>query len=140
MRRRDGFTIIELMTVVAIIGILASVAITRYNETLRRANEGATRGNLGTVRSSLRIYNADTEGYYPESLAYLAEGSKYLQRVPQIEVPFFHPDSNAVRLSASGANDAGGWQYNNVPSDTSFGDLWVNCTHTDTSSSVWTSY
>ncbi|TPW21878.1 MAG: proteinral secretion pathway protein G [Elusimicrobia bacterium] len=140
MRRRDGFTLIELMVVVAIIGILVSVAAARYNDTLRRANEGATRGNLGTVRSALRIYNADTEGYYPESLAVLAQGSRFLNRVPEIEVPFFHPDSNAVRLSASPSNDAGGWQFNNIPSDTSFGELWINCTHTDTSSSVWTSY
>ena len=140
MKRSRGFTLIELMTVVAIIGVLSAVAITRYNETLRRANEGATRGNLGTVRSALRIYNADVEGYYPESLAFLAEGTKYLQRLPEIEVPFFHPDSSVTRLTAAAANDAGGWQYNNVSTDAGYGTLWVNCTHTDTSSSLWTSY
>lgn len=140
MKRRPGFTLIELLTVVAIIGILVSVAATRYNQTLRKANEGATRGNLGTVRSALRIYNADVEGYYPETLAFLATGSKYLQQIPPIEVPFFHPDSAAVRLAAGAANDAGGWQYNNVSTDPDFGTLWVNCTHTDTVLSAWTSY
>ena len=130
----------ELMIVVAIIGILAGIAITRFNETLRRANEGATRGNLGTVRSALRIYNADTDGYYPETLAILAVNTKYISRVPEIEVPFFHPDSAAVRLSNAAANDAGGWQYNNVATDSDFGTLWVNCTHTDTASSAWTSF
>ena len=130
----------ELMIVVAIIGILSAIAITKYNETLRRANEGATRGNLGTVRSALRIYNADTEGYYPETLAILAVNTKYLSRVPEIEVPFYHPDSNAVRLSAAAPNDAGGWQYNNVATDSDFGTLWVNCTHTDTARASWTTF
>ena len=140
VKNQRGFTLMELMIVVAIIGILAAIAINRYNETLRRANEGATRGNLGTVRSALRIYNADVEGYYPETLAFLAQNTKYLQRLPEIEVPFFHPDSNAVRLSAAAANDAGGWQYNNVSTDSNFGTLWINCTHTDTSQTVWTAY
>lgn len=140
MRRRSGFTLIELLTVVAIIGILVAIGASRYNNTLRKANEGATRGNLGTVRSALRIYNADVEGYYPENLSVLTAGTKYLQRLPEIEVPFFHPDSNAVRLAAGAPNDAGGWQYNNVPTDTDFGTLWVNCTHTDTASSAWTSF
>lgn len=140
MKRRSGFTLIELLTVVAIIGILVSIAASRYNNTLRKANEGATRGNLGTVRSALRIYNADVEGYYPENLSVLTAGTKYLQRLPEIEVPFFHPDSNAVRLAAGTPNDAGGWQYNNVATDPDFGTLWVNCTHTDTASSAWTSF
>ena len=44
------------------------------------------------------------------------------------------------RLAAGAANDAGGWQYNNVSTDPDFGTLWVNCTHTDTKGSAWTSY
>lgn len=140
MKRRHGFTLIELLTVVAIIGILVSIAASRYNNALRKANEGATRGNLGTVRSALRIYNADVEGYYPETLSVLTLNTKYLQRIPEIEVPFFHPDSAVVRLAAGAPNDAGGWQYNNVSTDPDFGTLWVNCTHTDTASSAWTSF
>lgn len=141
MNDRRGFTVIELLTVVAVIGILSALAITRYNQTLRKANEGAAKGNLGTIRSALRIYYADMEGgAYPETLAVLAQNSTFLPRVPEVEAPPYHPDSNAVRTSAGAANDAGGWQYNNVPSDLNYGTLWVNCTHTDSAGSVWTSY
>ena len=140
MVNRKGFTLIELLIVVVILGVLLGIALTRYNDILRKANEGATRGNLGTVRSALRVYYADMEGIYPENLAVLAENSRLLPRIPLIEVPFFHPDSAETRLAAGAPNDAGGWHYNNVSTDVDFGTLWVNCSHTDTLSSVWTSY
>lgn len=138
-----GFTLIELMTVVVVIGILASVAIVRYRDVLRKATEGATRGNLGTIRSAVHIYYADTEGGYPETLAYLSQNSKYLRRIPETDLTGYHVDSTAVREGAgitTQADDAGGWLYNGVAADANFGTVWVNCTHTDSLSTVWTAY
>lgn len=138
-----GFTLIELMTVVVIIGILASIAIVRYRDILRRATEGATRGNLGTIRAAVHIYYADTEGLYPESLGYLSQNSKYLRRIPEAELNGYHADSNAVHEGpgiTTQASDAGGWHYNGVPGDPNYGTVWVNCTHTDAASTVWTAY
>ena len=63
-----GFTLIELMIVVAIIGILAGVAVPRYRDLVKRSKEGATKGNLGALRSALNIYYSDNE-YFPEIIA-----------------------------------------------------------------------
>ncbi|MDD5131777.1 MAG: prepilin-type N-terminal cleavage/methylation domain-containing protein [bacterium] len=65
LRSKKGFTLVELMIVVAIIGILAGIAIPRYMNFIRRSREGATKGNLGAVRSALNIYYSDTEGLFP---------------------------------------------------------------------------
>jgi len=65
---KTGFTLIELMIVVAIIGILAAIAIPKFASLLRKSNEGACKGNLGALRSALSIYYGDMEGQYPDSL------------------------------------------------------------------------
>lgn len=65
LRSRKGFTLVELMIVVAIIGILAGIAIPRYMNFIRRSREGATKGNLGAVRSALNIYYSDMNGIFP---------------------------------------------------------------------------
>lgn len=70
VRNGMGFTLIELMIVIAIIGILAGVAVPRYMNFLQRSKEGATKGNLGALRSALNIYYADTEFYYPRLISY----------------------------------------------------------------------
>lgn len=142
MRRRPGFTLIELMFVVLIIGILVGIAIPRFMQTLQRAHEGAVRGNLGTLRSSLKVYYADTEGGYPETLEFLALNGKYVNAVPNIQLRDYHADSSAVRegTGLTTSNDRNGWLYISVSSSTDFGSVYVNCTHTDLSGAAWSSY
>ncbi len=65
LRSKKGFTLVELMIVVAIIGILAGIAVPRYMNFIRRSRESATKGNIGAVRSALNIYYSDLEGIYP---------------------------------------------------------------------------
>ena len=137
-----GFTLIELMIVVAIIGILAAIAIPKFAELIRKSNEGASKGNLGAIRSALSIYYGDMEGQYPADMASLTASGKYLSSIPKAKAPNYHADSatpsqNSGTLSV---NDASGWAYVNAAGDSNFGTLWVNCTHTDTKGSVWTTY
>jgi len=144
---KNGFTLIELMIVVAIIGILAAIAIPQFANLVAKSQEGATKGNLGTLRSALSIYYGDTEGVYPsDSLATMTIGQKYLQNVPSATLPktsnnIGHGSSNTVTGQAySAITDGAGWSYDNAQTDNSWGAINVNCSHKDLRGSVWTAY
>jgi prepilin-type N-terminal cleavage/methylation domain-containing protein len=64
----EAFTLVELMIVVAILTILSSIAIPRYQNFIRRSREGATKGSLGAIRSALSIYYGDNDGIFPARL------------------------------------------------------------------------
>ncbi|HXC63812.1 MAG TPA: prepilin-type N-terminal cleavage/methylation domain-containing protein, partial [bacterium] len=66
--KEKGFTLVELMIVVSIIGILAAVAIPKFGNMLEKSREGATKGNLGAIRSAVSNYYADQQGWYPVTM------------------------------------------------------------------------
>jgi prepilin-type N-terminal cleavage/methylation domain-containing protein len=137
--KKHGFTLIELMIVVAIIGILAAVALPKFGDLIIKSKEGATKGKLGAVRSALSIYYSDLEGNFPNDPSSLTVSGKYMTTIPTAGIPNYHGDSSSFNLNLS-SNDGGGWQYNNLASDANFGHLLVNCTHTDAKGTVWTTY
>ena len=79
-KQPDGFTIIELMTVVSIVGILATLAVPSYQAALQRARETALRHDLFTIRDVLDQHRAD-QGKYPSSLQVLVSVG-YLRKIP----------------------------------------------------------
>jgi general secretion pathway protein G len=84
IRRRGrslaGFTLIELMVVLAIVALLLSVAVPRYFSGLQRSQEGVLRANLAATRDALDKYYGDT-GRYPDSLEQLVQ-ARYLRALP----------------------------------------------------------
>ncbi len=142
MKKRHGFTLIELMIVVAIIGILASIAIPKFADLIRKSQEGASKGNLGAFRGAMSIYYADMDGQHPADPIALTVAGKYLTAIPQAKTPNYHSDGSAVLLGSMGVGptDVSGWIFDSVPSDFYYGQVWVNCTHTDTKGSVWSAY
>ena len=79
-RRRLGFTLIELMIVMAIIAILVSIAIPVYNRAITRARESVLKNNLFTMRTVIDEYTYD-KGKAPQNIQDLvSEG--YLRQIP----------------------------------------------------------
>jgi type IV pilus assembly protein PilA len=64
-KNQKGFTLIELMIVVAIIGILAAIALPKFADMLEKSRDGATKGNLDSMKSAINMYTADQAGAYP---------------------------------------------------------------------------
>ncbi len=79
-RRGRGFTLIELIIVVAIIGILATIAVPAMRTAPQRAREAALKEDLYTLRSCLDQFHAD-RGRFPSSLEELVSLG-YLRAVP----------------------------------------------------------
>jgi general secretion pathway protein G len=80
-RAQRGFTLIELMVVMAIISVLLAISLPIYSKSITRAKESVLRNNLFTIRSMIDEYTIDKQKA-PESLQDLvSEG--YLRQIPQ---------------------------------------------------------
>ncbi len=125
MNQAKGFTLIELMIVVAIVGILASVAMSFYgdnviaaNRTEARAALSGTAGSLEKCKSLYGVYNSancnvafpiDTESSYYEITAVLTGSTFALTATPQTGTPQANDaDCTTLTLSNTGIKGATG--------------------------------
>lgn len=76
-----GWTLIEMLVVLSLIMILASLALTQYRNSIQTAKEATLRANLYHMREAIDQYYAD-KGRYPESLDTLVS-ERYLRAIPK---------------------------------------------------------
>jgi general secretion pathway protein G len=82
-KRRDegGFTLVELMIVMLIIGVLAAIAIPSYLQSLQHAKEAVLKEDLHVLRQAIDAYTNDKEKA-PQSLDDLVSAG-YLKSIPK---------------------------------------------------------
>jgi general secretion pathway protein G len=79
-KRRTGFTLIEIMVVIVIIGLLATLVAANLDGIGRDSREKATQANIQTIKMAVAHYELDN-GRLPKTLEALVNGSKhYLDR------------------------------------------------------------
>jgi general secretion pathway protein G len=79
-KQRRGFTLIEILIVVSIIGILVSIAVPIYQKSILRTRESVLRNNLFTIRTVLDEYTYDKQKAPQDLKDLVTEG--YLREVP----------------------------------------------------------
>jgi prepilin-type N-terminal cleavage/methylation domain-containing protein len=107
IRNQRGFTLIELVIVIVILGILASIALPKYEDMRENARSAAIKGQLGAIRAAVAIQ------YAKASLTTGAVGFPALTGAifADTQIPL-EPVTNVRNVkSTAGVDNTGGWQY-----------------------------
>ena len=67
-KKAKGFTLIELMVVIVIIGILVAIALPNFISAQDRAKLASVKSNMHTFQTILETYSVDSNGYYPKNV------------------------------------------------------------------------
>ncbi len=142
-RGMRGFTLVELLIVVVILGILAAVVIPQFSDASASTEESALRADLRIMRGAVQRYALEHDGNYPGSLTAIARYTnmggamagnktpvyKYGKYIPEIPRCPTGPSKGATGWAAIGNNPptvasgstSVGWLYHAAS-----GGVWVN--------------
>ncbi len=120
MNKQSGFTLIELVVVILILGILAGVAAPRLFDTAGQANESSARTTLTVIRDAIELFasrNAGNRPTWTNSAAFHADLAIYLRGSVFPNCPVGAGDN--VVSNAGATDGATGWRY-------SGGEFFIN--------------
>ena len=103
--KKKGFTLVELMTVVIIVGILAAIAVPLYRANVKKAMASEGAALLGAVRTAERVYYSEHGKYTTDknALNVDASGNKYFK-----DYTIISADENGFKAQTKGTGDAEG--------------------------------
>lgn len=129
LSKNTGFTLIELVIIIVVLGILAAIAIPKYQDITSDAREASCRGALGGLRSAITIYYANQAvktgtASWPEIDSLGTIGVVMEQQIPEnpycADVNF--PDSIVAGVTKGTVVGTDcGWAYNAAT-----GEIWPN--------------
>lgn len=125
-RNRRGFTLVEIILVIIIIGILAAIIVPKFVGQSDKAKIAATKANINSLRSAVRLFQSDNDGTPPAALSNLV--TTYMRAIPQEAVT----PSNSVASSNDGS---GGWVYTAAS-----GEVAVNLAGNDSNGDAYADY
>ena len=114
-----GFTLVEILIVVVILGILAAIVVPQFTEASKEAREAALGSDLQTVRSQLELYRIQHLGNYPTDVtiglttktdADGTAGTAYGPYLTRFTTNPFN-DSAAVKTTGVPGTGVQGWHY-----------------------------
>ncbi len=142
-KTKAGFTLVEILIVVVILGILAAIVIPQFTQASTEARENSLRANLQTMRSQIELYKIQHNDTLPGTVAgvtfenameeyTLITGASclqsaanalgpYLQSIPVN--PFNLLDAVRANGAAAGAN-TDGWRYDTTANVLRADDIW----------------
>lgn len=111
MRNRKGFTLIELMIVVVILGILAGLAVSEFGGQSEKAQIARVKADLRTIEAAVSLYNIENSSEFTgevDSSCALISGN-YLKKVPKSPVSgseYYVTTGGVVKSSADSSTGA----------------------------------
>ena len=99
-KAKEGFTLIEILVVVAIIGMLGAVAVPAYMNYLADARIATTRSLIANVDVAVKSYNMKHGGKYPSQLSELQEGDD--DNPPLLDGGIEDPWGNEIKYERKG--------------------------------------
>jgi prepilin-type N-terminal cleavage/methylation domain-containing protein len=130
-KQHRGFTLIELIIIIVVLGILAAVAIPRYSNITDEAREASARAALGGLRSGIAIYYASKAVETGQPQWPPLDSLQAIGVVMEHDIPgnpyinnTLYPDSIIAGTTKGAVEGATcGWKYNE-----STGEIWANST------------